>query len=115
MRAARFDRLDRQILRDEDEARQARAGAASADVPRRMDHVMDAIERHRARPAGDIEKSLESQHFLAMRVQEQREPDRERATIRPAVEHDRNARDPASARLGTRSLADDCQDRPVVA
>jgi hypothetical protein len=79
-----FDPLDPQPLRDE------HVGATGADprpgieMARRIDQVMDGVERHRARPPRHIEQGLVAQHFFAVRMQQQREPRPRTAPMRAA-------------------------------
>jgi len=89
----RLDALHLQALRDEDEARDPRARGPAGKMPRRMDHVMDRVKRNGTGPSRDVQQSLEPQQLLAMRMDEERKPDREGRPRNWLIQHNCDACD----------------------
>ena len=77
-----------QAVHDEDETRAPVGVGPLFQVARRMDDVLNAVDQHGGRHAGDVQKTLEAQHVGAVTVQQHARPDAERRPIQRAVERD---------------------------
>ena len=61
----------------------------------RVDEVLDAVDRHGRRLAGEIENALDAQHLVAMPVEQHGQPDAEGRPVERFVEGERKGVDRA--------------------